>query len=67
MNNDREVTRIEEKMTDKTPPYIKLNERNHVEKSLCSHLGRPGRGVIVLVQDLLTGKKRITSLLENIS
>lgn len=53
-------------MTDKTPPHIKLDERNHVEKPLLSRLGRPGWGINHLMQDLLTGKKRITPLLTDL-
>jgi len=48
---------------DKTPPHIKLDERNHVETSLHSHLNIPGCGIIALMQDLLTGKVRVTPLL----
>ena len=48
---------------DKTPPHIKLDERNHVEKPLLSHLDRLGWDIIALMQDLLTGKKRVTPLL----
>jgi hypothetical protein len=48
---------------DKTPPHIKLAERNHVEKPLLLHLNMPGCGIIPLMQDLLTGKVRVTPLL----
>jgi|GEM_PF-3469864 len=48
---------------DKTPPHIKLDERNHVETPLLSHLNKRGRGIIAFMQDLLTGKKRVTPLL----
>ena len=50
---------------NKTPPHIKLGERNHVEKPLLLHLDRPGWGITILMQDLLTGKKRITALLND--
>ena len=46
---------------DETPPHIKLDERNHVEKPLIPHLDRLGWDMIALMQDLLTGKKRVTS------
>jgi len=48
---------------DKIPPHIKLDERNHVETPLHSHLNRPDRDITALMQDLLTGKKRVTPLL----
>jgi len=48
---------------NKTPPHIKLDERNHVENPLHSHLNRPDWDITPLMQDLLTGKKRVTSLL----
>lgn len=51
----------------KTPQYIKLDECNHVEKSLLSHLDRPSRGIIALMQDLLMGKKRVTTLLTRVN
>jgi len=50
---------------DKTPPHIKLDERNHVEKPLLAKLDRPDWGIIALMQDLLTGKKRVTALLNS--
>jgi len=50
---------------DKTSPHIKLDERNHVENPLLPRLGRIGEDIIALTQDLLTGKKRVTPLLEN--
>ena len=49
----------------KTPPYIKLDERNHVETPLLSYLNRPSWDLIALMQDLLTGKKRVTALLND--
>jgi hypothetical protein len=52
-------------MTDKTPRHIKLDERNHVEKSLLVQLDRPGCDIIALMQNLLTGKKRVTPLLND--
>ena len=48
---------------NKTPPHIKLDERNHVEKPLRSHIGRPSWDIIALMQDLLTGNVRVTPLL----
>ena len=48
---------------NKTPPHIKLDERNHVENPLHYHLNRPDWNIIPLMQDLLTGKVRVTSLL----
>jgi len=48
---------------DKTPPHIKLDERNHVENPLHSHLNIPDWDLIALMQDLLTGKMRVTPLL----
>jgi len=50
---------------NKIPPHIKLDEKNHVENPLHSHLNRPDWSIIALMQDLLTGKKRVTPLLEN--
>nr|QNO47047.1 hypothetical protein NBCJMJBN_00008 [Methanosarcinales archaeon ANME-2c ERB4] len=48
---------------NKTPPHIKLDERNHVENPLHFHLNMPDRDIIALMQDLLTGKMRVTLLL----
>jgi hypothetical protein len=48
---------------NKTPSHIKLDERNHIEKTLLLLLNRQGRDIIPLIQDLLTGKNRVTSLL----
>jgi hypothetical protein len=48
---------------DKTPMHIKLDKRNHVEKPLLTQFDGPGWGITVLIQDLLTGKKRVTALL----
>jgi len=48
---------------DKTPPRIKLDERNHVEKSLLNQLDGLGWDITSLRQDLLTVKKRVTTLL----
>jgi hypothetical protein len=50
---------------DKTPPHIKLDERNHVEKSLLDQLDGLSWDIIALMQDLLTGKKRVTTLLND--
>nr|QNO45977.1 hypothetical protein EBOGGPCF_00022 [Methanosarcinales archaeon ANME-2c ERB4]QNO46071.1 hypothetical protein FAKCHJAF_00008 [Methanosarcinales archaeon ANME-2c ERB4]QNO48854.1 hypothetical protein LEJCPHKL_00023 [Methanosarcinales archaeon ANME-2c ERB4] len=47
---------------DKTPPHIKLDECNHVENPLHFHLNMPDCDIITLIQDLLTGKKRVTPL-----
>ena len=43
--------------------HLKINEGNHVEKPLLTYFGRLGRGIISLIQNLLTGKKRVTPLL----
>lgn len=48
---------------NKIPQYIKLDEYNHVEKNLPDQLDRSDWDIIALMQDLLTGKKRITPLL----
>ena len=48
-----------------TTNHIKLGERNHIEKPLLSHLDRLGWDIITLMQDLLTGKKRVTPLLND--
>ena len=50
---------------DKTPPHIKLDERNHVEKPLLDQLYQPDWGITSFIQDLLTGKKRVTPLLND--
>ena len=50
---------------NKTSPRIKLDERNHIDKFMQSHLNRPDLDIIALMQDLLTGKKRITPLLND--
>jgi|LGVF01.1.fsa_nt_gb hypothetical protein len=52
---------------DKTPPHIKLDERNRVEKPLVAQFDRPGWSITVLMQDLLTGKKRVTALLTRVN
>ena len=49
----------------KTPPLIKLDERNHVEKPLLAQLDGPGWDITPLMQDLRTGKKRVTDLLND--
>ena len=41
------------------------DERDYVKKSLQSHLNMPDRNIIALMQDLPTGKKRITALLND--
>ena len=48
---------------NKTPPHIKLGEKNHVENPLHSHLNMPDWDIITLMHDLLTGKMRVTPLL----
>jgi len=50
-------------MIDKIPMHVKLDEHNSVKKPLLSHLDGQGRDIIAIMQDLLTGKKRITPLL----
>ena len=45
---------------NKTPPHIKLDERNHVENPLDFHLNMPDWDIIALVYDLLNGKMRVT-------
>jgi hypothetical protein len=50
---------------NKTPPHIKLDERNHAENPLHSHLDLPDWNITVLVQDLLTGKVHVAPLLED--
>ena len=44
------------------PQYIKLIERNHVEKNLLDQLAGLGWDIILLLQDLFTVKKRITPM-----
>jgi hypothetical protein len=51
--------------TDKTPPHIKLDERNHVENPMHFHPNMPDWGIIALIQGLLTGKMRVAPLLED--
>ena len=41
------------------------DERDYVKKSLQSHQNRPDRDIIALIQDLLTGKVRVTALLND--
>lgn len=48
---------------DKTPPHIKLDKCNHVEKSLLDQLELSDWDLISFMQDLLTGRKRVTPLL----
>ena len=50
---------------DKTPPHIKFDDRNHVEKPLLTQFDQPDWGITPLMQDLLTGKKRVTPLLND--
>lgn len=49
---------------EKTPPHIKLDECNHVEKPLLTQFDQPDWGITPFIQDLLTVKKRVTALLE---
>ncbi len=44
---------------------ISILETTHIKKPLLPHLGRPDWGIIALMQDLLTGKKRVTPLLND--
>jgi type I restriction enzyme R subunit len=44
---------------NKIPAHIKLDERKHVEKPLLAQFDIPGWDMITLMQDLLTGKKRV--------
>ncbi|MEA3296976.1 MAG: hypothetical protein U9R56_03850, partial [candidate division Zixibacteria bacterium] len=48
---------------NKKHPPIKLGERNHVEKPLLDQLDGPGWGITTLMQELFTGKVRVTPLL----
>ncbi len=48
---------------NKTPPHIKLDERNHVEKPLVAQFDRLGWGITALMQNMLMGKKRVIALL----
>ena len=52
---------------NKTPQHIKIDERNHVKKPLLDQLDGLDWGVIALMQDLLTGKMRVTALLTQIN
>ena len=45
--------------------HLKIDERNHVEKPPLSHIDRPGWVTTPLMQDLFTGKKRVTALLND--
>lgn len=45
---------------NKTPPHIKLNERSHIEKTLIDQLDRSDWNIIALMQNLFTGKVRVT-------
>jgi len=42
--------------------HLRIDERNHVEKPLLDQLDGPGWDVITLMQDVLTGKGRVTPL-----
>ena len=42
---------------------ISILETTHIKKPLHSHLDRLGWDIIALMQDLLTGKKRVTTIL----
>jgi hypothetical protein len=48
-----------------TTKHIKLDERNHVEKPLLAQLNGSSWSIIGIIQDLLTGKKRTTTLLND--
>lgn len=48
---------------NKTPPHIKLDKRNNVENPPHFHLNKPDWDIITPMQDLLTGKVRVTHLL----
>jgi hypothetical protein len=41
------------------------DDRDYVENPLHSHLDRPDRDITALMQDMLTGKARVTPLLED--
>ena len=45
--------------------HLKIDERNHVEKPHLDQLDRPGWGITAIMQDLLTGRKRVTVLLND--
>ena len=45
--------------------HLRIDERNHVEKPLLNQLDRPGWGITAIMQDLLTGRKRVTDLLND--
>jgi len=45
--------------------HLKIDERNHVEKPHLDQLDRPGWGITAIMQDLLTGRKRVTDLLND--
>jgi len=46
---------------NKTPSHTKLDECNHIEKTLLLLLNRLGCGITPIMQDLLTGRKCISS------
>jgi hypothetical protein len=52
---------------NKTLPHIKLDEKNHVENLLHFYLNMPDWDIIVLMQDLLTGKKHVTTLMTRVN
>lgn len=70
---DQKITQTENKEKEvvmsqnKKSQHIKIDERNHVEKPLLNQLDRLGWGVIALMQDLLTDKKRVTALLTRVN
>ena len=45
--------------------HLRIDERNHVEKPLLDQLDGMGWEVTALMQDLITGKMRVTPLLED--
>ncbi len=43
--------------------HLRIDERNHVEKPLLDQLDGLGWDIIALMQDMLTGRVRVTPLL----
>jgi hypothetical protein len=48
-----------------TTHNLKLDEHNHVEKPLLAQLDWLDWGITPFIQDLLTGKMRVTALLND--
>jgi hypothetical protein len=48
---------------DITPPHIKLDKCNHVEKFLLDQFDMSDLDIISLMKDLFAGRKRVTPLL----